>query len=62
MHDHKRFIWEFVGKVGVPIFAGTLVACLLARRLELLHVVLMAAGIGMMLLAHWAEHHRGKNA
>ena len=58
MHDHKRFVWEFVGKVGVPVFAGTLVGCLLSHRLEPMHIVLMAAGLGMMFLDHWVEHHR----
>ncbi len=55
---HTSFIWEFVGKVGAPIFAATLVACLLTDRVELIHIVLMIVGLTMMSLCHWREHHR----
>ena len=55
---HTSFIWEFVGKVGAPIFAATLVGCLLAERLETIHVVLMVLGLTMMGICHWREHHR----
>jgi hypothetical protein len=62
--DHINFWWEFVGKVGAPIFAATLVACLLSEELYLLHGILMLTGIGMMGLSHWREYHlkgdRGK--
>ena len=52
------FWWEFVGKVGAPIFAATLVACLLSGEVHLLHGVLMAAGLGMMGICHRRSHHR----
>jgi hypothetical protein len=46
--DHIGFWQEFVGKVGAPIFAGTLVACLLSGKFAWLHFILMTTGIGMM--------------
>ncbi len=56
--DHINFWQEFVGKVGAPIFAGTLVACLLSGKFAWLHLILMTTGIAMMALSHWGEHHR----
>ena len=55
---HMNFWWEFAGKVGAPIFAATLVACLLSGDYDLLHAVLMLAGLVMMGLSHWREYHR----
>lgn len=54
--DHIGFWWDFVGRVGAPIFAATLVACLLSE-FSILHGVLMAGGLMMMGLSHWREHH-----
>ena len=51
--DDPGFWWEFVGKVGAPIFAATLVAFLLSSEFELLHGALMATGLGMMVVCHW---------
>ena len=56
--EHTGFWWEFVGKVGAPIFAATLVACLLSREFDPLHGLLLATGLGMMGLCHWRTHHR----
>jgi hypothetical protein len=55
--DHLRFWWEFVGKVGAPIFAATLVACLLSGKVYLLHIILLMMGLGMMVLSHWHDYH-----
>ncbi len=44
------FLWEFVGKVGAPIFAATLVGWLLSGQFALLHGILMGLGLGMMAL------------
>ncbi len=52
------FFWEFVGKVGAPIFAATLVGWLLSGHFGLLHAILMSLGIGMMALCHWRTHYR----
>ena len=59
--DHIKFLWEFMGKVGAPIFAATLVACLLSGKFYLLHGVLLLTGFGMMGLSHWHEHHFRRN-
>ena len=56
--EHTAFLWEFVGKVGAPMFAATLVACLLSEDVTLVHGGLMVAGLGMMGACHWREHHR----
>jgi hypothetical protein len=56
--EDPGFWWEFVGKVGAPIFAATLVACLLADEFAPLHGLLMAVSLGMMGVCHWRSHHR----
>ena len=56
--EHINFWREFVGKVGAPIFAATLVACLLSGKFQALHAILMAVGLGMMAISHWQEHHQ----
>ncbi len=56
--DHQSFWFELSGKLGPPVFAATLVGCLLSGRLALAHLVLMAAGLALIALGHWGEHHR----
>lgn len=56
--DDPGFFWEFVGKVGAPIFAAALVGCLLSGAFDPLHGALMGTGLGMMALCHWRTHHR----
>lgn len=58
--EHTVFWWEFAGKVGAPLFAATLVGCLLAGEFSLSHACLMAAGLAMMGASHWWEHHRDR--
>jgi hypothetical protein len=58
--DDPGFFWEFVGKVGAPIFAATLVACLLSGEFDPPRGLLMASGLVMMGLCHWRSHHRDK--
>jgi hypothetical protein len=53
--SHVGFWWEFASKVGSPIFAATLVACLLSGETAVSHGVLMATGLGMMGLGHWGQ-------
>ena len=50
------FWWNFAGKVGAPIFAATLVACLLSGAFAPLHGGLMATGLALMVASHWHEH------
>ncbi len=47
---------------GAPIFAASLVACLLTDEFAPLHGLLMAAGLGMMGVCHWRLHHRLRDA
>ncbi len=56
--NHVSFWREFIGKVGAPMFTGTLVACLLSGHYAASHGILMGIGLGMMGLGHWSEHHR----
>ena len=60
--DDPGFWWEFVGKVGAPIFAATVVACLLSGEFAPLHGILMVTGLGMMGICHWRTHHRGPDS
>ena len=41
----KHFVIYFAGKIGPPIFSGTLVACLLTGKFEPIHGVLMIVAI-----------------
>ena len=59
--DHINFWREFMGKVGAPVFAATLVACLLSNELKLLHGILMVTGLGMMGLSHFRDYHEKAN-
>jgi hypothetical protein len=56
------FFWEFVGKIGAPVFAATLVASLLSETFEWLHGSLLALGLTMMGVCHWRTHHRSSGA
>ena len=56
--EHRNFWWEFAGKVSAPIFAATLVACLLKGEYHLLHAILMLTGLAMMVLNHWQQYHQ----
>ena len=56
--DDPGFWWEFVGKTGAPIFAASLVACLLSGGFIPLHAILMTTGLGMMGICHWRTPHR----
>jgi hypothetical protein len=56
--EHTGFWWEFMGKVGPPMFAATLVACLLSGRWELSHGLLLAVAIAMMGADHARVYHK----
>ena len=57
-HDHTSFFIDLAGKLGPPIFAATMVACLLARRYEPSHLVLMGIGILLIGVSHWYTYHK----
>jgi hypothetical protein len=58
MKTHQAFWLEFVGKIGPPVLAGSIVACLVQERFGWIHGVVAGAGLGMMLLHHFLTTHR----
>jgi hypothetical protein len=59
MNDgHPRFWLEFAGRVGPPILAATLVACLLSKRFEPTPILLLGVGLLLIGLSHWRTFHR----
>ena len=55
---HKKFWIDFSGRVGPPIFAATLVGCLLSLKIEWIHIVLLIIGLGLIGINHWYEYHQ----
>jgi len=45
-------------KIGAPVFAGTLVGCTLAGKVEPLHWVLLAVGMLLIFSSHRHAYHR----
>ena len=56
---HKGFWLDLLTKIGAPMFAATLVGCLLREEVRLMHVVLMGSGVALIYLGHRMEHHAG---
>ena len=54
--DHTNYWLDLVSKVGALIFAAALVAGLLSREFGPLHGILMATGLGMMVVWYWRQH------
>jgi hypothetical protein len=59
---HTRFFWEFIDKIGPPVFAAALVACLLSGRFEPLHTALLVAAFAMIAGSHWHTVHARSSA
>ena len=60
--DHPNFLLEILGRLGPPIFAATLVGCLIADRLVPSHLLLMGTGIAFIALHYWfAIHNKYKS-
>jgi|GEM_PF-3348259 len=57
---HINFWIEFAGKIGPPIFAATLVGCLLSFEIKLIHIVLLLTGLVFMGINHWFAFHRNQ--
>ncbi|MEM7307315.1 MAG: hypothetical protein AAF682_11625 [Planctomycetota bacterium] len=57
--EHQSFLLELLMKIGAPIFAGTLVGCILREEVRLSHALLLAVGLGLVYFGHRVEHHRG---
>ncbi len=56
-HKHRLFWVDMLTKTGTPIFAATLVGCLLQEELRLIHIVLMGIGIAFICIGHRLEYH-----
>ncbi|MHC5113119.1 MAG: hypothetical protein ACYTGP_01665 [Planctomycetota bacterium] len=54
---HRAFWLDLLTKIGVPVFAATLVGCLLTGEFELVHAVLLATGLALIFLGHRVEYH-----
>ena len=46
-----------ISKVGAPVFAATLVACLLKEQVQLIHIILMSSGLALIYLGHRMDYH-----
>jgi hypothetical protein len=51
---------DFLGRIGAPIFAATLVGCLLSDQFAFMHGLLLLIGISFMGISHWYEFHQAK--
>ena len=58
MKEHMPFLIELAGKLGPPILSATLVICLVTRKLEPLHIVLISVGLALIMVEHWYSQHR----
>ena len=57
MRHHVPFYRDLLGRIGAPVFAATLVGCILQEKSEPKHWVLMAAGFALIVASHRWEHH-----
>jgi hypothetical protein len=55
---HISFWMDFLGKVGPPIFAATLLGCLLSERLELIHGLLLLISLLLIGISQWHAYHK----
>jgi hypothetical protein len=56
-HRHRNFWLDLLVKIGVPIFAATLVGCLLKGEFEWIHGILLGVGLALIYVGHRFEHH-----
>ena len=52
-NDYPSFWVDLTEKIGPPIVAATLVACLLSGRFEYLHGILLGGGCLLIWVNHW---------
>ena len=55
---HVGWWSDLAGRIGTPIFAATLVGCLLQEKIELLHIVLLVAGVVLIAIDHVRLYHK----
>ena len=46
-----------LSKLGAPVFAATLVGCLLKEEVQLIHIILMSTGVALMYIGHRRDYH-----
>lgn len=61
-HKHTSFWIDLAGRLGPPVFAGTMVACLLADRFQPSHFLLLGGGILLIALNHWYTYNNNVNS
>ena len=54
---HRGFWLDLLSKIGAPIFAATLVGCILKDEVSIVHGVLMTFGLALVYLTHRRDHH-----
>ena len=57
MKTHVSFWADFAGKIGAPVFAATLVGCLMTETFETTHGVLIAVGLALIFFDHRVRYH-----
>ncbi len=57
MRHHMPFYKDLLGRIGAPIFAATLVGCILQERSDWKHWVLLAVGLTLIVASHRWQHH-----
>lgn len=57
---HKSFWLDLLTKIGAPVFAATLVGCILRDEVRLVHIVLMAFSVALIYFGHRSEHHTAR--
>ena len=57
MRHHMPFYKDLLGRIGAPIFAATLVGCILQERSDWKHWVLLAIGLTLIVASHRWQHH-----
>ena len=53
-HKHRNFWLDFMAKIGAPIFAGTLVGCIVKGEVRAPHLVLLVV---LEPMSHVDEQH-----
>ena len=56
---HPAFWLDLAGKLGPPIVAASLVACLLEGKFEPMHTIVFGVGVLLIGVSHWFTFHRG---
>ena len=59
---HRHFLVDLLSKIGVPVFAATIVGCILSEKMEISHAILILVGLILTYLGHRLEHHTHSTA